>query len=109
LVVAVIDGDTVSLWCPGRAPFRARLAGYDSPEVFSPGCLSELWRGKQATWALRAMLWQSGPLIVTHRGTDRYGRALVDLTAGTTRIGPAMIAAGHGRRYGGERRGSWCA
>lgn len=108
-VATVIDGDTVSLWCPGRGLNRARLSSIDAPELFSPRCVSEWIAAQRATWALRRLLWQDGALSVVHRGTDRYGRLLVDLTVGSTRIGPALVAAGHARPYDGGRRAGWCA
>jgi hypothetical protein len=40
-VVSVIDGDTVSMWCPGTGAERARLTGFDAPELFSPQCPAE--------------------------------------------------------------------
>lgn len=107
-VLRVVDGDTVTLWCPGAAPTRARLTGYDAPEVSSPGCAAELAAGLAATWALRRMLWQAETLTVTRRGQDRYGRALVALTLDGRPLAPAMIAAGHGRPYDGGRRAGWC-
>lgn len=107
-VATVIDGDTVTLWCPGRGLHRARLASVDAPELFSPQCPSEWLAAQRATWALRGLLWGAESLTVTHRGIDRYDRRLVDLTADGTRIGPALIAAGHARPYAGGRRQGWC-
>ncbi len=107
-VVSVIDGDTVSFWCPGRGLHRARLAGLDAPELFSPQCGAEWVAAQKATWALRRLLWGAQTLTVRDRGTDRYQRRLVDLSADGTSLAPTLIAAGHARPYrGGPRRG-WC-
>src|SRR5690606_6080818 len=37
-VTLVVDGDTVRLLCPAEGFVTARLTGFDTPEVFSPGC-----------------------------------------------------------------------
>lgn len=108
-VLSVTDGDTVTLWCPGRGAGPARLTGYDAPELFSPGCAAEWWAGMRATWALRRMLWTAGTVRALREGTDRYGRALVALWLDGRPVAQAMIAAGHGRPYAGGPRGGWCA
>lgn len=108
-VLRVVDGDTVTLWCPGEAPFRARLTGYDAPEVSAPGCAAELKAGIAATWALRRLLWQAERLTATRRGTDRHGRTLVSLALDGRPLAPQMIAAGHGRPYAGGARVPWCS
>ena len=107
-IVTVIDGDTVSLWCADRGIVRARLVGIDTPELFSPACLSELAAAQAAAWALRRLIWQSERIEARFDGTDRYARALVDLTLDGVPVARAMIAAGHGRAYDGGRRRGWC-
>jgi endonuclease YncB( thermonuclease family) len=107
-VLRVIDGDTVTLWCPGRGAERARLTGFDAPEVFAPGCAGELAAGLAATVALRAALARAGALAVRRQGRDRHGRALVALTLDGRPLAAAMIAGGHGRPYAGGRRDGWC-
>ncbi len=107
-VVSVIDGDTVTLWCPSTGTQRARLTGFDAPEMFSPQCASELAKAVAATWALRKTLWTAGEVTVRHHGTDRYGRALVDLRADGVPVGRGLIAAGLARPYDGGRRAGWC-
>lgn len=107
-VVSVIDGDTVSLWCPGTGAERARLTGFDAPELFSPQCPAELAKAVAATWALRMTLWTAGEVAVRRHGSDRYGRALVDLRADGVPVGRSLIAAGLARPYDGGRRASWC-
>ncbi|HMO09187.1 MAG TPA: hypothetical protein PKD10_16285 [Paracoccaceae bacterium] len=108
-VLRVVDGDTVTLWCPGSAPYRARLTGYDAPEVFSPGCAAELAAGMAATWALRGHLFRAQTITVTPRGKDRFDRALVALSLDGRPLAPVMITAGHGRPYAGGPRPDWCA
>jgi endonuclease YncB( thermonuclease family) len=107
-VVSVIDGDTVTLWCPGRAPERARLMGFDTPELFRPRCPREAHLALRAKWHLRLMLWRGGRLTVVRRGHDRYGRALVALAIDDVPVMREMIDAGLARPYGGGARAGWC-
>jgi micrococcal nuclease len=107
-VVSVIDGDTVSLWCPGTGTERARLTGFDAPELFSPECPAEAAKALAATWALRTTLWTADEVTVRRQGTDRYGRALVDLRADGVPVGRGLIASGLARPYDGGRRAGWC-
>lgn len=108
-VVQVIDGDTVTVWCPARGIERARLLGFDTPELFSPGCLTEWARAYGAMWRLRWMIWTAGELRTVRSGTDRYGRGLVSLFLDGRDVRHAMIGAGAARAYDGGARGSWCA
>jgi endonuclease YncB( thermonuclease family) len=107
-VLAVIDGDTVTLACPDLGVVRARLLGLDAPEKYSPGCGAELIAAERATWALRGILLQAEALAVTFEGEDRYGRALVRLRADGEDVARRMVREGHARAYGGGLRGSWC-
>ncbi len=107
-VVSVIDGDTVTLWCPGRAPERARLVGFDTPELFSPGCAWEAQQALRAKWQLRMLVWTAGDLRVVRHGQDRYDRALVALLLDGTPVARTMIEAGLARPYEGGRRAGWC-
>jgi endonuclease YncB( thermonuclease family) len=107
-VARVIDGDTVDIRCPDRGVVRARIVGYDSPELFSPGCEGERAAAEQAraaleTWARHAPLTE-----VAFLGRDRYDRALVDMRLSGQRVAAAMVDSGNGRRYGGGLRGGWC-
>ena len=107
-VVYVVDGDTVQMRCPARGMFRARLVGYDAPEVFSPACDEEREAGREATRALRAMLEEAEDLDFAFGEADEYGRTLVTLTADGADVARSMIAAGHGRRYQGGEGPDWC-
>ena len=107
-IVYVVDGDTVQVRCPARGAFRARLVGYDAPEVFSSECEEELQKGREATKALRALVERADDLAFAFGGTDEYGRRLLTLTADGRNVDRRMVEAGHGRRYGGEERPNWC-
>lgn len=104
----VYDGDTVSLDCPGRQLERARLVGFDTPEVFSPGCQAEKRLGDQATRRLRELVRNGTVTSVRRRGYDRYDRALVNLEINGTDVGRTLIGEGLALRYGGGRRIDWC-
>jgi len=108
-VLQVIDGDTVLLDCAGEGSFRARLLGFDTPEVFSPACAGEALKGALATQKLRALVWSAEEIAVGLRGTDRYGRRLVDMVLDGESVANAMIAAGLARPYAGAARQGWCA
>jgi endonuclease YncB( thermonuclease family) len=107
-VTYVVDGDTVHLACPGTGEVKARLLGFDTPEVYSPGCRRELAAGQQATAILRKVL-RSGPITAARfQGHDRYGRELVQLEVNGQDIAGTMIAAGYAVPYSGGRSPDWC-
>ena len=107
-VARVVDGDTVDLGCVGRGKLRARIVGYDAPELFSPTCAGELRAAERARDALATAVRQATAVEVGFRGHDRYGRRLVDMRLGGRRVAAAMVASGNGRRYLGHLRQSWC-
>ena len=107
-ITRVVDGDTVRARCGGGAEDRVRLMGFDTPEVFSPGCAAEKARGDAATRALRAMIARAGRIDFSFRGRDRYDRRLAVLRLDGRDVAATMIAAGHARAYGGGRRDGWC-
>jgi micrococcal nuclease len=108
-VVRVIDGDTLDLWCSGSGFERARLVGFDAPELFSPDCTSELIAAQKAKWALRGIL-LTGKVLSLKRGrSDKYDRRLVMITVDGNLLSHRMIEDGHARAYGRGQRQSWCA
>jgi endonuclease YncB( thermonuclease family) len=104
----VIDGDTVDLGCIGRGRVRARIVGYDSPELYSPACAAERAAAERAKDTLRTWARTAPPPAVAFLGSDRYGRALVDMRLGGQRVATAMVETSNGRRYFGSLRGGWC-
>ena len=107
-VLRVIDGDTVTLCCPEIGVERARLTGFDAPELSSPQCASEYAQAVAATWYLRRLLAGGQVLTVQHGQMDRYARRLATLSIDGVPVARSMIAAGHGRPYGGAQRRGWC-
>lgn len=104
----VIDGDTLDVSCPGHGLVRARLLGFDTPEVFSPGCASELALGRRATAALARRIREAGQVRMVFAGLDKYDRRLMRLYLDGRDVAEAMVADGLARPYGGGRRTDWC-
>ena len=107
-VAEVVDGDTLTLACPGRMAERARLVGFDTPELFSPGCAGELVSATRAKRHLSRLVGRADHLGVVRHGRDRYGRTLVALSVDGRPVAREMISAGLARTYDGGRRGGWC-
>jgi endonuclease YncB( thermonuclease family) len=105
-VSGVVDGDTVNLFCVGRGTVRARIVGYDTPELFSPRCAAEA--AERARQALATWAWHATSTEVAFLGRDRYGRGLVEMRLSGQRVAAGMVGGGYGRRYLGHLRGSWC-
>lgn len=107
-ITRVVDGDTVHLTCPATGPVKARLLGFDTPEIHTPRCRAEAVAGHEATAVLRQVL-QSGPITQARfQGQDRYGRALVRLEVGGQDVARRMIASGLALPYAGGRHPYWC-
>lgn len=107
-VTGVIDGDTVHLVCSGQGAVRGRLLGFDTPEVYSPRCVSEYARGIAATQKLRWEIWKAREVKTIGFRKDRYGRRLVALFLDGRNAAGIMIGAGLSRPYAGGRRQGWC-
>lgn len=107
-VVEVVDGDTVTLSCPGRQAERARLIGFDTPELFSPQCASERASAMQAKLHLATLIREADRLDVVNHGRDRYDRALVAMSVDGRPVASQMIDAGLARSYEGGQRKGWC-
>jgi len=108
-VVHVVDGDTVDFNCPGEGVIRARITGFDAPELYSPQCAGEAAAALASQTYLRWVLGTAGQLKVVLGGTDRWDRRLVEVFVDGERVADEMIAAGHARAYDGAARAGWCA
>lgn len=94
--------------CPGFGEVKARLLGFDTPEVYSPECGAELAAGRQATAILRQIV-QSGPITdARFQGQDRYGRALVRLEVAGQDVARQMLLKGYAVPYSGGASPNWC-
>lgn len=101
-ITCVVDGDT--FWLRGT---KYRIADIDAPEVDHARCRAERERGLQATRRLADLLGQ-GQFAIERVGTDRYGRALANVSRGGRSIGAQLVREGLARRWNGPRR-NWCA
>lgn len=107
-ILSVTDGDTLNIHCPARGTERARLPGFDTPELFSPRCASEYRAALRGRQALSRMIRAADDISVVREGRDRYGRGLFGLYLDGEPASRTMIDAGHARPYDrGSRRG-WC-
>jgi endonuclease YncB( thermonuclease family) len=86
-VVRVVDGDTLWLTPPGKAPLVVRLRDMDAPEICQP------W-GLQARQALVDLALHRQ---ATLRGVarDTHGRTVGSITIEGVDVGPLMVAEGH--------------
>lgn len=106
-VWAVVDGDTVEMFCPERGAVSGRILSYDTPELKSR-CPSELGKALAATFYLRWQLWTAREVTARPTGTDRYDRALTVLAVDGELVGRRMVEAGLARWYNGGKRRGWC-
>lgn len=100
----VIDGDTIHY--NGQS---IRIEGFNTPEVFSPGCEAEKALGDRATLRL-AQLLNQGPFEIVDDGgseRDKYGRLLRVLERNGQPLGDILVAEGLARRPGIFAR-AWC-
>jgi endonuclease YncB( thermonuclease family) len=104
----VIDGDTIALVCPSGGDIRARLIGFDAPEVFNPACAREAALGAQATARLEQELGGARDIRMAFAGTDRYGRHLTRMTLDGRDVAELMIEADLARAFPSGRRIDWC-
>lgn len=107
-VTRVIDGDTVDMRCAGTAVFRARLTGFDTPEIFSPRCSAEKRLGLSGKARLAQLVAQARSLDAVLGRYDRYGRRLVRLSLDGTDVAQTLVSEGYAVRYNGGRRIDWC-
>jgi micrococcal nuclease len=99
----VVDGDTI--WFEGR---KIRLADINTPEIASPGCVSEERLGQKARIRLQALLNQGRfSLQSIDRDRDPYGRDLRIITRDGESLGDILVAEGLAERWQGYRR-NWC-
>lgn len=106
-VIAIVDGDTVKLYCPASGFLRARILAYDTPEKAAK-CSSEFIKAVAATQYLRWILWTGSTIDARTEGKDRYGRALTVLIVDGEGVARRMVKAGLARWYDGGQRPTWC-
>ena len=85
-VVAIADGDTLTVLTEGREQVRVRLSDIDTPERGQP------W-GTRARQRLSELAFGQ-EVQVTIRDMDRYGRVVGRVWTGTTDVNAAMVRDG---------------
>jgi endonuclease YncB( thermonuclease family) len=85
-VVAVHDGDTITVFSDGRG-VRVRLHGIDAPERGQPF-------SNASRHALEALV-AGRDVRVVERGRDGYGRVLGRVYAGTTDVNAEQVRSGY--------------
>lgn len=97
-VVAVSDGDTLTVLTAADEEVKVRLAGIDTPEARQP-------YGARARQQLAELAFRR-PVRVEVEGTDRYGRAVGRVHAGGRDVNAEMVRLGGGwvyRQYSRDR------
>lgn len=111
-LVRVLDGDTIRveirLWFRQALTEDVRIRGIDAPERGKRArCEAEAAGAERATERLAELL-RGGPIALYDVTREKYGRALAQVRAGGVDVGEVLAKEGLARRYGGERRQSWC-
>ena len=114
-VVRVVDGDTVKVDAgadlpPELASLSVRLRGVDTPEKGRRAkCEAERQAGRAATAFTEAAVAGAGSILVRDPAWGKWGgRVIADLILDGRSLSAVLLETGHGRAYGGGRRGSWC-
>ena len=85
-VVGISDGDTLTLLTPERQQVRVRLYGIDAPESRQP-------YGTRAQQELSTLAFRQAVRVVVE-DTDRYGRTVGRVWAGTVDVNAELIRRG---------------
>ncbi|MDU8929020.1 thermonuclease family protein [Alisedimentitalea sp. MJ-SS2] len=102
----VYDGDTVALKC-GDNERTARVVGLDTPETRDARCDAEFQAGKRATERLRELV-KGGAVSYRRKGTDKYGRLLIELSVDGEDVAGTLVREGLAMPYRGGGRINWC-
>ena len=101
----MIDGDTLKVKFADGTKTTVRLIGIDTPETKKPGTPVQCG-GRDATARMKKLALRNGKgrtvtitTDPTQDLTDRYGRLLSYVSAGTTDFGRTMVAAGWATTY----------
>jgi endonuclease YncB( thermonuclease family) len=85
-VVGIADGDTLTLLTPERQQVKVRLYGIDAPESRQP-------YGTRAQQELSALAFRKSVRVVVE-DTDRYGRKVGRVWAGTVDVNAELVRRG---------------
>lgn len=116
-----IDGDTiraeVPVWPSIGVDASIRVIGVDSPELTSPGCATQAENdairaaGRAAKVFTDSWLSRNTPIVITGVKMDAYAGRYDAVVLGSDgeKLADALIKSGHGRKYNGGKRATWCA
>ena len=104
----VVDGDTLHLTCNGIL-HKARLLGYDTPEIYHPLCAAEKHAGEKATDLMHKLVSSAPVTGVEFKGHDRYDRDLAHVQIGGQDAAAYMLASRLARPYQRHKHPDWCA
>jgi endonuclease YncB( thermonuclease family) len=90
-VVALADGDTVTVLDPSRQQHKVRLAGIDAPEKRQPF-------GERSKQALATLTFRKQVVVEWHK-RDRYGRIVGFVKVGGTDAGLELVRMGLAWHY----------
>lgn len=96
VVVAVIDGDTVSVDWRGRRQ-TVRLLGVDTPETVHPERPVECFGPEAAAFTRSLLLGRPVELAFDRVRYDRYGRLLAYASVQGRRVNDQLLAEGYAR------------
>lgn len=103
-VVRVIDGDSLELLIAGEAT-DSRLVGVNAPELYNDNN-DITCAGVTAKELLEAFL-ATGPVQVATTETDRFGRALVDVSVNELLASDHLVRLGWGLASGDSDTSQW--
>jgi micrococcal nuclease len=96
VVVAVVDGDTVSMAWGGRLR-TVRLLGVDTPETVHPERPVECFGPEAAAFTRRRLLGRQVRVAFDRVRHDRYGRLLAYTSVDGRRFNDELLALGYAR------------
>ncbi|MBC7134654.1 MAG: thermonuclease family protein, partial [Oceanibaculum nanhaiense] len=85
-VVAIADGDTLTLLTPAKQQIKIRLAEIDTPESRQP-------YGQKAKQALANLTFRK-QVVANIQSTDRYGRSIARISVKGVDVNRALVEAG---------------
>lgn len=97
-VVKIADGDTLTMLVTGNRQIKIRLAEIDTPESHQP-------YGQKAKQALAGLVF-SKTITADVQTTDRYGRSVARVYAGTLDVNAELVRSGSAwvyRKYAKDR------
>lgn len=111
-VVRTIDGDTVvaevEIWPGQTMTTSVRIRGVDTPEKRTKDKCEKDAANAATEFTIAFHLGRECRLVDVELGKFA-GRVIGDLECGGELLSEALLASGHGHRYGSARVSDWCA